>query len=181
MVWQFFSTHFYKQIDEFWMRKTCQIKEVWNIFLEFQICQTFRGKFTWVGQVVANETSKIKIYAKFLVFFIKGTFCSSLFLYNFETYQKLPYKINLLGYKLYPFSCISQYLRTLYGAFSDPQRPGLYEIDPTISKIWHFQTPKMSIFEPRKPTVQCIEFQGADSILKVGFVQSKWPHFHRVY
>ena len=28
---------------------------------------------------------------------------------------------------------------------------------------------------------QCIEFQGAGSILKVGFALSKWPHFHRVY
>ena len=25
------------------------------------------------------------------------------------------------------------------------------------------------------------EFQGADSILKVGFALSNWPHFHRVY
>ena len=28
---------------------------------------------------------------------------------------------------------------------------------------------------------QCIEFQGAGSILKVSFALSKWPHFHRVY
>ena len=29
--------------------------------------------------------------------------------------------------------------------------------------------------------LQCIEFQGAGSILKVGFAMSKRPHFHRVY
>ena len=28
---------------------------------------------------------------------------------------------------------------------------------------------------------QCFEFQGAGSILKVGFAMSKRPHFHRVY
>ena len=85
---------------------------------------------------------------------IKDTFCSSLFLYNFETYQKLPYKINLPGYKLYPFSCTSQYLRIIYWAFTDPQKPRLFEIDPKIWKFWHYQTPKMTVFEPKNPTVQ---------------------------
>ena len=134
-------------------KKIVKLKK-YEIFLcTFQNFQTFWGKFTQVWQVVARENSKIKIYAKFWVLFIKDTFCSGLFLYNFETYQKLPYKINLPGYKLYPFSCTPQYLRIIYWAFSDSQRPWLSEIDPKVWKFWHSQTPKMSVFEPRKPTV----------------------------
>ena len=118
----------------------------------FKISDFFRQIYL-SGAGCCKWNLKNQNLCKILVLFIKDTFCSSLFLYNFETYQKLPYKINLPGYKLYPFSCTSQCLRIIYWAFSDPQRLKLSEIDQKNWKIWHCQTPKMSVFEPKKPTV----------------------------
>ena len=121
-------------------------------FLIFKISDFF-GQIYLSGAGCGKWNLKNQNLCKILVISIKDTFCSGLFLYNFETYQKLPYKINLPGYKLYPFSCTSQCLRIIYWAFSDPQRPGLSEIDSKLWKFWHCQTPKMSLFEPKKPTV----------------------------
>ena len=49
-----------------------------------------------------------------------------------------------------------------------------------VTALWptdqKFLTLKDLFFFP-----QCVEFQGADSILKVGFALSKWPHLNRVY
>ena len=87
---------------------------------------------------------------KICEFLMYGTSCSNLFLYNFEARQNLPYKIGLPGYKLYPFSCTSSYLRILFWAFSDPQRPGLPEIYPKIWRFRHCLNPKNVRFWTKK-------------------------------
>ena len=141
-----FYNSFYKQIVDLEWEKNCQTKEVWNFsFLIFKISDFFRQIYLSVAGC-GKWNLKNQNLCKILSISIKDTFCSSLFLYNFEKYQKLPYKINLPGYKLYPFSCTSQCLRIIYWAFSDTQRPGLSKIDPKLWKFWHCQTPKMSLF-----------------------------------
>ena len=41
--------------------------------------------------------------------------------------------------------------------------------------------PKFLALKDLNPFSKCGKIQAADNILRVGFVWSKWPHFHRVY
>ena len=52
------------------------------------------------------------------------TLCSDLFLYNFETCQNLPYKINLPGYKLCHFHVQHDTLGSSFGHFQTPKDQG---------------------------------------------------------
>ena len=100
-------------------------------------------------------------------------YCSDLFLYNFEACQNLPYKNNLPGYKLYPFSCTSPYLRILSWAFSDPQRPDLPEIYPKIWKFWHCLNPKNVRFWTKK--THCVSTINHNSYM-YGCVLLPWTY-----
>ena len=116
-----FFNSYYKQIDVFRMRKNCQSKEVWNFSFWFSKFQTFLGKFTWVGQVVASEISKIKIYAKFWVFLWKTLF---VLVYSCTTLKHIKNYLIKSTYQGINFALFHVHYNTL-------------ELS-----IWHFQTPK---------------------------------------
>ena len=125
----------------------------WQFFFifmfKFPIFQIFRGKFRQGGQVVANETSKIIIYAKFgyiscMTLFVPICSCTTLkhariYLWNQVT------RVQTL-----PFFIASPYLRTFLGAFLDPQRSGLSEIYPKIWRFWHWKNLKNVRFWTKK-------------------------------
>ena len=115
----------------------------------FLFFHTFRGNFRLRGQVVANKTSKIVIYAKFgyiscMTLFVPICSCTTLkhariYLWNQAT------RVQTL-----PFFIASPYLRTFLGAFLDPQRSGLSEIYPKIWRFWHWKNLKNVRFWTKK-------------------------------
>ena len=116
-------------------------------YLIFKISDFYRQIYL-NGAGCGKWNLKNQNLCKILGISIKDTFCSSLFLYNFETYQKLPYKINW-STRVFTFFYV-HHNAYIYWAFSDPKRPGLSEIDPELWKFLHCQTLKKSLFEPKK-------------------------------
>ena len=81
------------------------------------------------------------------------TFCSELFLYNFEKCQNLPYKINLPGYE---FALVHVHPHTLKLSFVDFQTlkdQGYQKFTQKFEDFDITKTSKMSVFGPKKPTV----------------------------
>ena len=144
-----FFNSYYKQLMYLEREKIVKQKKYEIFVFIFKISDFFEQIYL-NGAGCGKWNLKNQNLCKILSISIKYTFCSSLFLYNFETYQKLPYKINSPGYKLYPFSCTSQCLRIIYWAFSDPQRPGLPEIYPKIWRFRHCLNPKNVHFWTKK-------------------------------
>ena len=101
---------------------------------------------------MANETSKIVIYAKFWVYFMLRfhvPICSCTTLKNVRIY--LENQVTRVQTLL--IFIASPYLRTFFWAFSDSQRSGLSEIYPKNWWFWHCRNPKNVRFWTKKPTV----------------------------
>ena len=82
-----------------------------------------------------------------------NTLCSDLFLYNFEKCQNLPYKINLPGYE---FALVHVHPHTLKLSFVDFQTlkdQGYQKFTQKFEDFDVAKPSKMSVFEPKKPTV----------------------------
>ena len=116
----------------------------------FKISEFF-GQIYLSGADCGKWNLKNQNLCKILGISIKDPFCSGLFLYSFETYQKLPYKISLPGYKLYPFSCTSQYLRIIYWAFSDPKDQGYLKLTQNFENFDIAKHQKCQLLNQKKP------------------------------
>ena len=124
----------------------------YEIFLfTFQNFQTSWGKFTQVWRVVARENSKIKIYAKFWVLFIKDTFCSGLFLYNFETYQNYLIKSTIKGINFTLFHVQPYTLELSIRHFQTPKDQGYLKLTQKFEKIDIAQPQKCPFLNPKNP------------------------------
>ena len=82
------------------------------------------------------------------------TLCSDMFLYNFETCQNLPYKIKLPGYKLCLFLLHSHTLELSFGHFQTLKDQAYQKSTQKFEDFDIAKTSKMSVFGPKKPTVQ---------------------------
>ena len=104
---------------------------------------------------MARENSKIKIYAKFWVLFIKDTFCSSLFLYNFETYQNYLIKSTIKGINFTLFHVQPYTLELSMRHFQTPKDQGYLKLTQKFEKIDIAQPQKCPFFNPKNPL--CID------------------------
>ena len=109
-------------------------------------------------QVVARENSKIKIYAKFWVLFIKDTFCSSLFLYNFETYQNYLIKSTIKGINFTLFHVQPYTLELSIRHFQTPKDQGYPKLTQKFEKIDIAQPQKCPFFNPKNPLCSVRKF-----------------------
>ena len=111
---------------------------------------------------MANETSKIVIYAKFWVYFMLRfhvPICSCTTLKNVRIY--LENQVTRVQTLL--IFIASSYLRTFFWAFSDSQRSGLSEIYPKNWWFWHCRNPKNVRFWTKK--THCVLVQIINPLL----------------
>ena len=137
----------------------------------FLFFHTFRGNFRLRGRVVANETSKIVIYAKFWVYFMLRfhvPICSCTTLKNVRIY--LENQVTRVQTLL--IFIASPYLRTFFWAFSDSQRSGLSEIYPKNWWFWHCRNTKNVHFWTKKN--HCATFWNSQCTLCLIVIH----HFH---
>jgi len=134
-----------------------------------------------VWQVVARENSKIKIYAKFWVLFIKDTFCSGLFLNNFETYQNYLIKSTIEGINFTLFHVQPYILELSIRHFQTPKDQGYLKLTKKFQKIDIAQPPKCPFFNPKNPLcaanhLLCNKYRVTLSILVWGLYFQKVLH-----
>ena len=96
------------------------------------------------------------MYAKFWVLFIKDTFCSGLFLYNFETYQNYLIKSTIKGINFTLFHVQPYTLELSIRHFQTPKDQGYLKLTQKFEKIDIAQPQKCPFFNPKNPL--CSDF-----------------------